>query len=106
MPLFFATTPRGLEKVLESELLALDIIKPQMGIAGVGFHTNWAGCYKANLELVSPSRILYPVLDFPVYEPDHIYHNVLKHDWTKYIDLKQTLAVDSKVRDSIIRDLR
>lgn len=106
MPKFFATTPRGLEKVLEKELHALDITKTKIGTAGVEFESNWAGCYRANLELVSASRVLYPVLDFPAYEPDQIYHNVLKHDWTKYIDVKQTIAMDSSVRDSIIRDLR
>jgi len=106
MPQFFATTPRGLEKVLEKELHSLGIFKTHLGIAGVSFNTNWAGCYLANLKLVSPSRVLYPVLDFPAYEPDHIYHNVLKHDWTKYISVDQTIAMDSKVRDSIIRDLR
>lgn len=106
MPIFFATTPRGLEKVLEKELKDLNVKNTKIGTAGVKFETNWAGCYRANLELVSASRILYPVLDFPAYEPDHIYHGVLKHDWTKYIDVKQTIAMDSSVRDSIIRDLR
>lgn len=106
MPGFFATVPRGLEKVLEQELQNIGIKKTTLGIAGVSFHGSWADCYRANLKLVSPSRILYPVLDFPAYEPDHIYHNVLKHDFTKYINIEQTLAVDSSVRDSIIRDLR
>src|SRR5690349_11838832 len=106
MPKFFATTPRGLEKVLERELHALDIQKTKIGTAGVEFECNWGGCYRANLELVSASRVLYPVLDFPAYEPDQIYHNILKHDWTKYIEPSQTLAMDSSVRDSIIRDLR
>src|ERR1700683_235739 len=106
MPQFFATTPRGLEKVLRKELQDLGIEKPKEGIAGVSFTTNWAGCYRANLELFSASRVLYPVLDFPAYNPDQVYDNVLKHDWTKYIDPSQTMAVDSSVRDSIIRDLR
>src|SRR3954465_1917198 len=106
MPTFFATTPRGLERVLLNELKDMGIEKATEGVAGVSFFTNWAGVYKANLELVSASRVLYPVLDFPAYEPDQIYHHVLKHDWTKYIEPHQTMAVDSSVRDSIIRDLR
>src|SRR4051812_29578015 len=106
MPQFFATTPRGLEGVLEHELHALGIQKAKAGIAGASFNCNWSDCYRANLELVSASRVLYPVLDFPAYEPDHIYHNILKHDWTKYIDTNQTIAMDSSVRDSIIRDIR
>src|SRR5437762_12470871 len=106
MPKFFATTPRGLEKVLEKELQNIGINKTKIGTAGVEFESNWAGCYRANLELVSASRVLYPVLDFPAYEPDQVYHNVLKHDWTKYIDVAQTIAMDSSIRDSIIKDLR
>src|SRR5439155_1481750 len=95
MPQFFATTPRGLEKVLENELKAIGAGNPKQAIAGASFSGNWGTCYRANIETVSASRVLYPVLDFPAYEPDHIYHNVLKHDWTKYIDVKQTIAVDS-----------
>jgi len=106
MPQFFATCPRGIEDVLEKELHALDIKKTTKGVAGVSFHGNWAQCYEANLKLTSPSRILYPVLDFPAYSPDQIYDHVKKHDWTKYIDVKQTIAVDSSVRDSKITDLR
>ncbi|MBK9293634.1 MAG: RNA methyltransferase [Oligoflexia bacterium] len=106
MPHFFATTPRGLENVLNQELHDLGIKKTKIGVAGVGFESNWEGCYKANLCLVSASRVLYPVLDFPAYEPEQIYHNVLKHDWTKYIKPNQTIAMDSSVRDSKIKDLR
>lgn len=106
MPHFFATTPRGLETVLEKEIRDLGIESAKQAIAGVSFSGNWANCYKVNLETVAASRVLYPVLDFPAYEPDHVYHNVLKHDWTKYIDLKQTIAVDSSVRDGVIKDLR
>lgn len=106
MPHFFATTPRGLEKILEKELHQIGIEKTKIGVAGVGFESNWEGCYRANLCLVSASRVLYPVLDFPAYEPDHVYFNVLKHDWTKYIKPTQTLAMDSSVRDSKIQDLR
>jgi 23S rRNA G2445 N2-methylase RlmL len=106
MPHFFATTPRGLERVLENELHSFGIKKAKAAIAGAGFSGSWGDCYRANLELVSASRVLYPVLDFPAYNPDNIYHNILKHDWTKYIDPSQTIAMDSSVRDSIIHDLR
>ena len=59
MPKFFATTPRGLEKVLEKELNNFGISKTNEGIAGVGFSGNWADCYKANLETVSAGIPLF-----------------------------------------------
>ncbi|MCC6276740.1 MAG: RNA methyltransferase [Oligoflexia bacterium] len=106
MPRFFATCPRGIESSLREELIELGAKGVVSGTAGVSFEGSWKTCYMANLQVRSASRVLYPVLDFPAYEPDHIYHNVLKHDWTKYINVNQTIAVDSNVRDSKIQDLR
>lgn len=106
MPKFFATCPRGVEKSLCEELVELGVKRPKEEIAGVSFQGNWKLNYLVNTRTRIASRILYPVLDFPAYEPDHIYFNVLKHDWTKYISPDQTIAMDSKVRDSKIQDLR
>lgn len=104
--MFFVTSARGLEDVVAKELEQLGAKRIQKGLAGCSFESNWAGVYKINLMLRSGSRVLYPVLDFVAYEPDQIYHNILKHDWTKYIDIHQTLSVDTQVRESVMRDLR
>ena len=67
---------------------------------GVEFEGNWASCYRANLRSRIATRILLPILDFPAYKPDDLYHNVQKHDFTKYISPSGTIAVEASVRDS------
>lgn len=106
MPLFLATTSKGLVEVLEDELKSIGIKPLERSPSGVSFESNWEGCYKANLHLRTATRIIKPVLDFPAYQLDDLYHNTLKHDFTKYIDPHQTIAVDASVRESKIRDQR
>ena len=89
MPEFFANTPKGLEEPLHQELINLGFKSLRKVIGGVYFESNWQGCYKANLHSRLASRILKPVLDFPAYQYEDLYHNILKHDFSKYILLKK-----------------
>lgn len=107
MAIFLATTSRGLHPVLEKELHNLGITKTKKTPAGVEFETSWQNCYVANRWLRSATRILLPVLDFPVYQPDDLYNNMRRHDFTKYINPEQTLIIEAKVSDSTVyRDQR
>jgi putative N6-adenine-specific DNA methylase len=106
MPEFFAVSSKGLIEVLESELKALGLTTTSRKPSGVGFESNWEGCYKANLHLRTATRILKPILDFPAYQYEELYDNVLKHDFTKYIDPNGTIAVDAVVRESKLSDQR
>ena len=106
MPNFLAICPKGLGEVLEKELHELGITATEKIASGVFFDTNWAGCYKVNLHSRIASRVIKPILDFPAYNADDIYHNIQKHDFTKYIDADQTLKVDASVKDSAINDQR
>ena len=100
-------TSRGLGDALEAELAALGAEKTLKAPGGVYFDGNWALCYRANLRLRTASRILLPILDFTAYKPEELYDNVRRHDYTKYISSRGTLAVDASVRDSeIFRDQR
>lgn len=106
MPEFFASTARGLVEPLEAELkdLGLKVIERTQG--GVLFDSNWEGCYRANLNSRLASRILKPILDFVAYQPDELYNNILRHDFTKYIKPNQTIAIDASIKDSMMRDQR
>ncbi len=106
MPRFFAMTSRGLTETLEQELKELGFTDLLKGPGGIYFDSNWAGCYRANLRLRSATRVLLPILDFPAYKPEDLYHNILKHDYTKYIAANGTVAVDASVRDSVFTDSR
>lgn len=107
MARFLALTSRGLEPAVETELLDLGFKNPKIQSLGVSFESNWAGCYRANFWLRSATRVVLPILDFHAYQPDELYHNIQRHDFTKYIRPDQTLAVDAKTRLSqTFRDQR
>jgi 23S rRNA G2445 N2-methylase RlmL len=106
MPNFFAVCPTGLSEVLEKEIKQLGIEKTSKISSGVFFDSPWEGCYKVNLHSRVASRVVKPILDFHAYNQDEIYHNIQKHDFTKYIDVKQTMKVDATLRDCNINDQR
>ncbi|KYG64418.1 N6-adenine-specific DNA methylase [Bdellovibrio bacteriovorus] len=106
MPQFFASTARGLVEPLEQELKDLGLQVTGKYIGGVFFESNWEGCYKANLQSRLASRILKPVLDFTAYQPEELYSQILRHDFTKYIKPTQTISIDASVSDSKMRDQR
>lgn len=106
MPQFFASTSIGLADVLEKEIqdLGLRIILKMKG--GVIFESNWQGVYALNLRSRFASRVLKPVLEFPAYNLEDLYHNIRKHDFTKYIEPNQTMTVEAKIEESAIHDQR
>lgn len=106
MPQFFASTARGLVEPLENELKDLGLKVTGRYIGGVFFESNWEGCYKANLQSRLASRILKPVLDFTAYQPEELYSQILRHDFTKYIKPTQTISIDASVSESKMRDQR
>jgi putative N6-adenine-specific DNA methylase len=106
MPQFFAATATGLAEPLELELKELGFTGTQKIASGVMFESNWEGCYKVNLMSRLASRVLKPILDFDAYQGDEIYHNINKHDFTKYIKPSQTLKIEASISDSMMRDQR
>ena len=107
MARFFAMTSRGLTDILFDEVSKLGVSKVLKGQGGVFFESNWAGCYRANIRLRTATRVLLPILDFPAYNPEELYNNIKKHDFTKYIEVGQTIAVDASIREcGIFRDQR
>ncbi len=107
MARFLAMTSRGLVDALEEELRDLGLECVKKGPGGVYFDGNWAACYRANLRSRIATRIVLPILDFPAYKPADLYHNVRKHDFTKYIDPTGKIAVEASVRASgAFRDQR
>ncbi len=106
MAQFFATTAKGVIDPLKMELEGMGFTNLEATASGVMFESNWKGCYRANLESRLASRILKPLADFPAYQPEDIYNNIIKHDFTKYISTEQTLAVDASVKECMLADQR
>jgi putative N6-adenine-specific DNA methylase len=103
---FFASTARGLVEPLEIELKELGLKVLGKTAGGVYFESNWEGCYKANLCSRLASRILKPIMDFTAYQPEELYNQILRHDFTKYINPNQTISIDVSVGESKMRDQR
>ncbi len=106
MAKFFASCPIGLSDLVEKELKQMGLQTWAKTQTGVVFESNWAGCYKANLNSRYASRILKPLLDFTAFTEEELYNNVRKHDFTKYIREDQTLAIDATVKESNCKDQR
>lgn len=106
MAKFLALTSRGLIEELKNELDELGFKNATLQMGGVHFESNWEGLYRAHLQSRVATRFLLPILDFPAYKPEDLYFNTQKHDFTKYISTKQTLAVDATVRESAFTDQR
>lgn len=103
---FYASCPTGMADLVEKELQSFGLKTWEKTSGGVVFESNWAGCYKANLNSRFASRILKPILDFPAYQNEELYNNILKHDFTKYIKPTQTLAIDVVVNECMLHDQR
>lgn len=106
MPRFIAVTSPGLVDPLIEELKGLGIKDLDAKNRSVEFEGNWEMCYRANLGSRVATRILLPILEFPAYQIEDIYHNIMKHDFTKYIRANANLWIDAKVEESKLRDQR
>ncbi|GAB1232561.1 class I SAM-dependent RNA methyltransferase [Ferrigenium sp. UT5] len=94
MPDFFATCPRGLEKLLADELggFGADNVRPSAG--GVGFAGDWLLCYRANLQSRLASRILWRVKDaMPYRNEQDVYQAVYDLPWPRWFDVGNTILV-------------
>lgn len=106
MPTFYASCPKGMADALGMELQKLGFHTLEKNTGGVFFDTNWEGCYKANLQSRLASRILKPIMDFTAYNPEELYIQIQKHDFTKYIKPEQTLSIDVIIKESAMQDQR
>ncbi len=102
---FFATCPRGLERVLADELAALDArdIGPVDG--GVSFAGDLALCYAANLESRVASRVLWRVGQARYRSERDIFDAVRALPWPRHFDVRRTIRVNVSAIKSPVRSL-
>lgn len=94
MPDFFATCPRGLEKLLADELTALGAAGVRTSAGGVAFAGDWPTCYRANLQSRLASRILWRVRDAaPFRNEQDVYQATFDLPWTRWFDVDNTILV-------------
>ncbi len=92
-----AKTFMGLEPVLAKELTQLGANDVQIGRRMVSFRGDKELMYRANFQLHTAIRVLKPISHFRARSADDVYREVQKTDWTQYLSVDKTFAVDSVV---------
>ncbi|NDV47259.1 RNA methyltransferase [Paludibacter sp. 221] len=92
-----AKTFLGLEEVLAKELIALGANDVQIQRRAVSFTGDQSLLYKANLHCRTASRILKPVFSFNAANADEVYEQVKSINWSQYLSVDSTFAIDSTV---------
>ena len=92
-----AKTFMGLEPVLAKELAQLGANNVQIGRRMVSFTGDKELMYRANFALHTAIKILKPIKRFKAKSADDVYNEIMKIDWTEYLDNEHTFAVDSVV---------
>ncbi len=87
----------GLEPVLAKELTQLGANDVQIGRRMVSFKGDKELLYRANFQLHTAIRILKPIKHFKALSADDVYEGVKDIDWSEYIGIDKTFAVDSVV---------
>ena len=92
-----AKTFYGLENVLAQELTELGANNIEIGRRMVSFTGDKEMMYRANFALRTALRILKPIARFKANTSEQVYEEVYKIDWTKFLNVHKTFAVDSVV---------
>ena len=97
---YVAKTFAGLEGVLAIELRNLGATKVEEGHRAVSFTGTKETMYKANYLARTAIRILKPIIDFPSDDETEYYRALSKINWSKYLELDQTFAIDATLSNS------
>lgn len=89
----FASTARGLEELLKTELEALGASQCKVAQGGVYFQADDRVMYQSLLWSRLASRILLPLSDFDVYSDLDLYLGVQAIDWSEIFSVNDTFVV-------------
>jgi len=105
MPDFFAPCPRGLEAVLNNELIALGAQDVRSTDGGVQFSGDWLLCYRVNLHSRIASRVLWRVAMADYRNEQNIYDTVYALPWGEWFDVSRTIRVKITAIKSPLKSL-
>ncbi len=103
---FFATTPKGMEHLLEKELRAFGLKDLKTTRAGIEFEGTIADAYHVNLWSRTANRVLFPLKTFDCPDEAKLYGGVKSIRWSDHLDTGKTLAVDFSSTKSAITHTR
>ena len=101
-----AKTFKGLEEVLAQELIELGANDVLIERRAVSFIGDKALLYRANLCLRTAIRILVPIASFKAKDTDALYKQLKALDWSKYMTVNNTFAIDATVYSESFRNSR
>jgi len=84
----------GLEDVLTEELKQLGVLETEKLSRAVKFKGNQELMYKCNLHLRTALKVLKPIATFQAKNENELYDKVKQIDWSEYLTVKQTFAID------------
>ena len=105
MNAFFATSPRGLEPLLEKELISFEAGNLQSVAGGVAFSGGWEICYRANLRSRIASRVLWRVAEFDYGNENDVYAAAKAVDWPRYFSVERSIRVNVTAQKSPLKSL-
>ncbi|MCL2074123.1 MAG: THUMP domain-containing protein [Marinilabiliaceae bacterium] len=98
-----AKTFHGLEKVLAKELEGVGATNIKILKRAVSFDGNKEVMYRSNLHSRSAVRILEYVTSFDARNEDELYKKVKKLDWSHYMSVDDTFAIDAVVNSRFFK---
>lgn len=101
--LLIVRTMQGLESVLAAELEQLGATDIQVLKRAVSCKGDRRLMYRINYESRTALRVLMPVHSFKASNEQSYYRGVREVDWSRYLDAKDTLAVDALVAGEVFR---
>ncbi len=104
MNFLFASTARGLEELLKTELESLGATDCKVAQGGVHFQADERVMYKSLLWSRLASRILLPLNEFKVYSDLDLYLGVQAIDWTEIFDVRDTFVIHFGGTNEVIRN--
>ena len=99
---FFATAPKGMERLLAKELRPLGALDVSATRGGVSFKGTLETAYRACLWSRTANRILMPIARFRAPTPEKLYKRIREIAWDDHLLPQGTLAVDCFTSDSRI----
>lgn len=102
---FFATCPRGLERILAAELASLGAAATDTVDGGVSFTGDFSVCYRANLASRIASRILWRAGQARYRSEHDIHEAACAIAWPQLFDVRCSIRVDVSAIRSPVRSL-
>ncbi len=93
-----AKTLFGFEEILAKEIRNLGGGNVVEGVRSVSFIGDIGFMYKANLCLRTAIKIIKPIHSFSVRNENELYKSIYRMDWSEYLTIDTTFAIDTTVK--------